>query len=125
MEASDKKVFRAWKVKNTGDEKKYHTAHGSTDFDIPMFGYKSAFLILSVTFGVILLVPWICCWIGIDYRPVTAVFGGLCSGFSVSYSQFFIERDKGICPSFWVVGSLMSLFSGLIIMILVYTGWLL
>lgn len=27
---------------------------------------------------------------------MTTIFGGLCSGFSVSYSQFFLERDKGI-----------------------------
>ena len=117
--------MRIWEVKDKNQNKEYRTVLGSTDFDIPMFGYKSAFLILSAIFGSLLLIPWICFGLGIDYRLVTSIFGGLASGFSVSYSQFFIERDKGICKSFWIVGGLLSVFTGIVIMILMYTGWLL
>lgn len=89
------------------------------------FGYKSAVFILIIIFAVILGTPWVCMGLGIDYRPVTVLFGGMATGFSVSYSQFFIEKDRGNCRIFWVVGGLLSVFSGLIIMIMVYTGWLL
>ncbi len=125
MAASNKRAFRVWEVKNRDRKKQYGTALGSTDFDIPMFGYKSALLVLTVIFGVILAVPWICYGIGIDYRPVTVILGGLGAGFSASYAQFFIESGKGLCRLFWVVGGFLSVFAGVVILILVYTGWLL
>ena len=37
--------FRKWTVKNTEQNKKYKTSLGITDYDIPMFGYKSITLI--------------------------------------------------------------------------------
>ncbi len=126
MEKSVKRRrFRKWEVKNADQKKEYRTSLGTTDYDIPMFGYRSALLIFLATFGSILVIPWICFGLGVDYRPFTVLFGGLASGFSVSYSQFFIERDKGLCKTFWLVGSLLSLCAGVIIMIVVYTGWLL
>lgn len=126
MEKSVKRRgFRKWEVKNAEQKKEYRTSLGTTDYDIPMFGYKSAFLIFFATFGSILMIPWICYGLGVDARPFTVLFGGLASGFSVSYSQFFIERDKGFCKTFWLIGSLLSVCAGVIIMVVVYTGWLL
>ena len=37
--------FRKWTVKNMEQNKKYKTSLGITDYDIPMFGYKSITLI--------------------------------------------------------------------------------
>ena len=125
MTENRKRAFRTWEVKNSGGKKTYGTALGSTDFDIPMFGYKSALLILTVIFGILLSVPWICFGMGTDYRPVTVILGGLGAGFSASYAQFFLESERGLCGRFWAVGSLLSVFAGTVILMLVYTGWLL
>lgn len=125
VKESRRRGFRAWEVKNSDKKKVYKTALGTTDYDIPMFGYRSALLIFAATFGSILLIPEICIWLSVDYRLITAVLGGIASGFSVSYSQFFIERDKGFCKEFWIIGILLSLCVGVIIMIVNYTGWLL
>ena len=39
--------FRKWTVKNVDQKKQYKTAMGTTDYDIPMFGYKSVLLIIA------------------------------------------------------------------------------
>lgn len=114
--------LRTWEVKNKNMKRKYKSSVGMTDYDIPVFGYKSALIILLVTFISLLVIPTVCDWIGIDHRFPTVVLGGLISGFSVSFTQFFIERKTGLCKSFWVVGALLSVFVALLIFLVVYAG---
>lgn len=114
--------LKTWQIKNSKKARNYRTSLGITDYDIPMFGYRSALLILAVTFFALCFVPFICSAIHIDYRMPTIIFGGVLSGFSVAYSQFFIERKKGICSSFWMVGGLLSLFVMILIFLVIYAG---
>ncbi len=88
------------------------------DTNIPKFGYKSSFIILLSTFFTLFIVPYI----GLDYRMPTVVLGGLVAGFSTVYTQFFIEKRRGLIKYFWIVGGLLSIFCGLLIFILVYAG---
>ncbi len=69
--------LKTWQVKNKDMQRKYRSSAGVTDYDIPIFGYKSAFLILIVTFGSLFLIPQACEWMKIDYRLPTVLFGGL------------------------------------------------
>lgn len=93
-----------------------------TDNKIPKFGYKSSFIILICTFLSVFIVPYICNILSFDYHMPTVIIGGLCAGFSAVYTQFFIERKKGFSKNFFIVGGLLSLFSGLIIFLVVYAG---
>ncbi len=93
-----------------------------TDYDIPRFGYKSSFIILLSTLFTLFIVPLSCEYIGMDYRMPTIVLGGLAAGFSAVYTQFFIERKKGFTKHFWIVGGLLSLFSAMLIFVVVYAG---
>ena len=111
-----------WNTKNKGKDHQYKQVMGETDYDIPTFGYKSSFVILISIVLSMFIVPFGCDLLGIDYRLPTVIIGGLASGFSAAYAQFFIQSKKGITRSFWIVGSLLSLFSALIIAALVYTG---
>lgn len=120
-----KRTLRVWEVKNQDQPKQYQTALGSTDYDIPMFGYRSAFLVLGAVFGSILLVPLICSALSLDWRLWTVVLSGVIGGFSIGYAQFFIERKKGLCRNFWIVSILMGLCISLIVFIGMYSGWLL
>lgn len=104
---------------------KYNTKVGGTDYNIPVFGYKSAFIILIATFIPLLVVPNVCSMLKIDYRILTILLTGLVSGFSVAYTQFFIERKLGATKYFWIVGSLVSLFAAVLVFILIYDGVLL
>ena len=111
-----------WQNKAKTENHQYKSVMGETDYDIPTFGYKSSFIvILSIIFS-LFIVPFCCDALGVDYRLPTVIIGGLVSGFSAVYAQFFIQSKKGICKSFWVVGSLLSVFSAGIIAALVYTG---
>lgn len=114
--------LRSWKLKNDKQQKQYKTALGSTDYDIPMFGYRSSLLILMITFMTLLMIPALCNAIGMNYRLPTVIISALCSGFSVAYSQFFIERKKGLCKGFWMVGALLSLFVGMLVFLVIFSG---
>lgn len=114
--------LRTWQLKNNKEEKAYKTSLGSTDYDIPMFGYKSSFMILVVTFASLFIIPMLCAFIGINDKLPTVLLGGLLSGFAVAYSQFFMERDKGLCRNFWIVGGMLSLFVALLIFLVIYSG---
>ena len=52
--------FRKWNVKNLEQSKNYKTALGTTDYDIPMFGYKSVLLIILSIVLSMFLIPAIC-----------------------------------------------------------------
>lgn len=114
--------LKTWQYKNRKKPRKYRTSLGTTDYDIPMFGYRSALIILLVTFLALLIIPAICDLINVNYHLPTVILGGLCSGFLVSFSQFFIERKIGICRSFWIVGGLLSLFVAMMLFLLIYAG---
>ena len=104
--------FRKWTVKNTDQKKQYKTAMGTTDYDIPMFGYKS----------VLLIIPAICDLIHIDFKWPFVIIGGLIAGFSVSFSQYFVNSKKGITKAFWWVGGIWSIVIGIIYYFIVMTG---
>lgn len=100
----------------------YKNSIRKTDYDIPYFSYKSAFLILGVTFFILWIVPIICVHFHIDYRFWTLLLTSLGSGFSVAFSQFFLEKSIGLCSRFWIVGILLSAFVGFLLFIVFYTG---
>ena len=110
--------FRKWTVKNTEQNKKYKTSLGITDYDIPMFGYKSITLIFVSIILSMFLIPAFCSLIQIDF----IIVGSLIAGFTISYSQYFINSKIGITKSFWLVGLIWSILIGIIYYFIVMTG---
>lgn len=60
--------LKTWQYKNRKKPRKYRTSLGTTDYDIPMFGYRSALIILLVTFLALLIIPAICDLINVNYH---------------------------------------------------------
>lgn len=117
--------FRKWDVKNNQQTKQYRTILGTTDYDIPMFGYKSIALIILVIVLSMFVIPVISEWLSLDYKWIFVIVGSPIAGFTVSFSQFFINSKKGLGPSFWVVGVLWSIVIGVIYYLLVMNGLIL
>ena len=114
--------FRKWTVKNMDQKKKYKTAMGTTDYDIPMFGYKSVLFIITTMVVSMFVIPAICDLIHIDFKWPFVIIGGLIAGFSVSFSQYFVNSKKGITKAFWWVGGIWSIVIGIIYYFIVMTG---
>ncbi len=106
--------FRKWTVKNTEQNKKYKTSLGITDYDIPMFGYKSITLIFVSIILSMFLIP--------AFKWPFIIVGSLIAGFTISYSQYFINSKIGITKSFWLVGLIWSILIGIIYYFIVMTG---
>jgi hypothetical protein len=87
-----------WQTKKKTDKNQYHTSMGTTDYDIPMFGLRSAFLIAAVMMGTLMLMSALKA-----PRIVTAGVTGILSGLSVAYAQYFLETKQGITKKFWIV----------------------
>ena len=109
--------MKKYVVKNDKN-KTYKNMFGVTDYDIPMFGFKSALLIITAT-----MISLIVCvngfqYLNIDFRIPNAIISSLVCGLSVAYSQFFIERKKGICKNFWIVMTLFSLMAFIVILMI-------
>lgn len=115
---------RTWQTKNT-EKHEYKTAMGTTDYNIPMFGYRSALFIFVAIITVLFIVPSICSALGVDYRMPTTIIGGLTGGFAVAFSQYFIERKIGLCKGFWMVAGLLSVATGVVIFLMYFTGLIL
>ncbi|UXY41606.1 hypothetical protein N8I82_00930 [Granulicatella adiacens] len=114
--------FRKWTVKNVDQKKQYKTAMGTTDYDIPMFGYKSVLLIIASIVLSMFVIPAICDLVHIDFKWPFVICGGLVAGFAVSFSQFFVNSKKGITQAFWWVGGIWSIVIGIIYYFIVMTG---
>ena len=90
--------MKRYVVKNEKN-KTYKNMFGVTDYDIPMFGFKSALLILGAT-----MLSLIVCvngfhYLHIDFRLPNAIISSIVCGLSVAYSQFYIERKKQIAKT--------------------------
>ena len=94
-------------VKNN-TKKEYKNIFGKTDYDIPMFGFKSALFILMTTMLSLLICINILNYLKIDFRIPNALISGIVCGFSVAYSQ-------GVCKNFWIVGTIFSLIAFMVI----------
>lgn len=112
---------RKWEFKDK-EETQYRTGMGRCDYNIPMFGYRSALLICLCLFGSLFFGSFIGNTLGMDDRWFMVILGGLGCGFSVAYTQFFMERRKGICLNFWIVGILMSMVGASIIFLMYFAG---
>lgn len=88
--------------------KTYSNMFGVTDYDIPMFGFKSAlFILISTMLSLVICVNGFH-YLHVDFRIPNAIISSIVCGLSVAYSQYFIERKKGICKSFWIVAGIFT-----------------
>ncbi len=111
-----------WESKKSDQKKEYRTALGQTDYNIPMFGYRSAFVVLGVPLVLMLATIAICNGAGIDYRIPALIIGALAVGLSLGYSQFFLERKKGFVRNFYLVSGIGTIVAGVFIY-LIYFGY--
>ena len=93
-----------------------------THYDIPTFGFKSAFLIVfggvvgSVAF------PFLLSYLGIS-KDLSIVIGNIIfPGLAIAYSRHFIESKKGLCKNFWITYGMFSLSFGIITYFWRYVG---
>ncbi|PRR81791.1 hypothetical protein [Clostridium vincentii] len=80
---------------------KKNMAMGKTDYDIPTFSFKSAFVLVAAGALATFIVPFLLSLVGID-RDISIVLGsGIILGGALAYSRFFIETKRGKCKKFW------------------------
>lgn len=104
------------------EKSEYKTAVGSTDYNIPMFGYRSAFMVLGITFGVLMIVSLACQALQVESGWPMTIAGGLSFGITIGISQFFLERKKGFTKGFFITVILLSLFCGTLLYLLFIKG---
>ena len=73
---------------------------GVTDYDIPMFGFKSALLILGAT-----MLSLIVCvngfhYLHIDFRLPNAIISSIVCGLSVAIHNFILKEKKECVKAF-------------------------
>ncbi|WP_300383762.1 hypothetical protein [Clostridium sp.] len=93
-----------------------------TDYDIPTFGFKSAFLI--VFGGVVgsVVFPFLLSYLGVG-KDLSMLIGNiLFPSLAISYSRYFVESKKGICKEFWINYGIFALSFGIITYFWRYLG---
>lgn len=103
-------------------QSEYKTAVGTTDWNIPMFGYRSAFLIFGTTVVVLLLTAVICERLGLPSGQALSVTGGLSFGLTVACSQYFLERKRGFGKGFFLTAILVGSLCWLLLWLLLVKG---
>lgn len=69
-----------------------------TDYDIPFFSFRSAFLIVGVTFLLTVLTVWLSG--GSRFWIILVISSSM--ALTTAYSQAFIDTRKGMGKSFWL-----------------------
>lgn len=90
--------------------------------NIPGFGYKGSIFMLGMLIAIWLGVPYLVQLLQLNLQWGTILIGGVLSGFTIGFTQFFIETKKGMTRSFWIISLLWSLFIGLLILMFVSMG---
>lgn len=107
--------MRKWETK--GNHQKNRTAMGTTDHDISMFGYKSAFLIMIGGMFFLFIGAYLDKLLPLGgYHIIHALIGGMGMGICFALSRYFIDSKKGLCKGFWVSFAVVSTLATLFIM---------
>lgn len=80
------------------------------DTNMPKIGFKSSFLILGVTFIVLFAVPFLLERFSPGIQWLVLILSSLLIGATIAYACCFIETEKRIGSSFWVLLGISSLF---------------
>lgn len=73
-----------------------------TDYGIPTFSMKSAFIMMVAgTIGT-LFVPYVLSFINIDFKLGVILGNSILTAYSVAYARYFIETKNGYSKSFWL-----------------------
>lgn len=89
-----------WKTK--GKKKENKNVFGTTDYDIPMFSYKSAFVIILSSVIFILVGNMIGNAVHDNTTILQSIIGGLGCGGGLAFSRFFVDTKRGPVKKFWV-----------------------
>lgn len=90
-----------WEEKKN-DKKEYSNNFGKTDYNIPMFGYKSSLLIVGVETIVVLLIVLLTNILSLDFRFWLTLLSPLSLALTISFSQNFIETKRGFGKNFYI-----------------------
>lgn len=112
-------MMRQYQPKN-GEKKEFHTLLGTTDYNIPMFGYKSAFFIFGFVMAVLLAILGFCQLTAIPSQWPLCIGISLSFGIAIAYSQFFIERKKGFVKGFYITVGQVSFFCAILLYIVFF-----
>lgn len=96
-----------WESKNQPSSPTKPT-YNSTDYDIPKFGYKSAFCLVGSLFLFWLIFPSL----GIESPVANLLLGSLGSGYLVAVAYCLVEKKEGLSSKFWLLGLAWSVFMG-------------
>lgn len=73
-----------------------------TDYEIPTFSMKSAFVILlGAVFGTFIF-SYLLTLFGVSFKLGVILGNVIFTGFALAYARFFIESRKGFCIKFWL-----------------------
>lgn len=93
-----------------------------TDYDIPTFGFKSAFLIVIAGAMGSIVFPFLLGFLGIDRDILILIGNTIFPGLGIAYSRYFIESKKGICKGFWINYGMFALSFAIITYFWRYVG---
>lgn len=105
-----------------GSFHRYRTALGTTDYDIPMFGFKGALFIFVAIFFIGILIPSVTAMFVRDTRLINLVLCAPAMGFSISYAQTYLSRRFELGSQFVKVGLLLTLLSAIVLFFIYYAG---
>lgn len=74
-----------------------------TDYDIPVFSWRSAFLIGGVTFALTVLTVWLSR--GSRFWIIFVL--SLSMSLTTAYSRFFIDTGRGMGKGFWMTACIL------------------
>ena len=93
-----------------------------TDYDIPMFSYKSAIIILGAAVFATIAVPYLLGLIGVSNNLAVLIGNMTITPYAVSYTRYFVEGKEGYCKGFWRTFAICSIGLGLIVYFWLYRG---
>lgn len=117
-----KKSTLRWESKGSIHDKTYKTKMGTTDYDIPMFSFKSAAFIFIVIFMIMNFIPPATSYIMKDPRMANILICSPLSGWSIGFAQYFINSKKGYGKGFMITSAFFTLLSILILFLIYYGG---
>ncbi|WP_067142731.1 hypothetical protein [Oceanivirga salmonicida] len=113
--------MRRYKTKET-EKKEYKTALGTTDYNIPMFGYRSAALIFGGETLIVILIIYICNLLKISMNWPLTILAPLSFSLLVGYSQFFLERKKGFVKGYFITVLLIFILFFTVFYLFIFKG---
>jgi len=97
------------KLKKNTNKQESRLKYSPSQSSMPKLSFKSSFLVISVTFIILFMVPFLLALLPTVMQWLTLMISSGIVGMTIAYAHCFIETKRGMGSVFWKLSAIVAI----------------